>query len=220
MLIRTNGLLMPHDSTNVLISSIRSLTYPTPNPTIVYNPSMALILTHEKTDFDAVASMLGARKLYPAAVALLPRHLNRNVQQFLNLYWDALPFMRADDWRKRPIDSVILVDTQALGNVRGLSAHPAVHVIDHHMGQPPKPGWTYEVEPLGATTTLLVERLQGHGLVLAVEEATLLLLGIYEDTGGLTYDTTTLRKRRATLSCAPCSNSQAAARTSRTVVVS
>ena len=51
---------------------------------------MALILTHEKTDFDAVASMLGAYKLYPAAVALLPRHLNRNVQQFLNLYWDCL----------------------------------------------------------------------------------------------------------------------------------
>ena len=158
---------------------------------------MALILTHEKTDFDAVASMLGAYKLYPAAVALLPRHLNRNVQQFLNLYWDALPFMRADDWRKRPIDSVILVDTQALGNVRGLSGHPAVHVIDHHMGQPPKPGWTYEVEPLGATATLLVERLQGHGLVLTAEEATLLLLGIYEDTGGLTYDTTTARDVRA-----------------------
>jgi tRNA nucleotidyltransferase (CCA-adding enzyme) len=164
---------------------------------MVYNPPMALILTHEKTDFDAVASMLGARKLYPAAVALLPRHLNRNVQQFLNLYWDALPFVRADDWRRRPIDSVILVDTQTLGNVRGLSARPAVHVIDHHMGQPPKPGWTYEVEPLGATATLLVERLQGHGLVLTPEEATLLLLGVYEDTGGLTYDTTTVRDVRA-----------------------
>jgi len=163
----------------------------------VYNLPMALILTHEKTDFDAVASMLGARKLYPAAVALLPRHLNRNVQQFLNLYWDALPFVRADDWRRRPVDSVILVDTQTLGNVRGLAAQPAVHVIDHHMGQPPKPGWTYEVEPLGATATLLVERLQGHGLVLAPEEATLLLLGIYEDTGGLTYDTTTARDVRA-----------------------
>ena len=70
---------------------------------------MALILTHEKTDFDAVASMLGARKLYPAAVALLPRHLNRNVQQFLNLYWDSLPFVRADDWRRRPIDSLSLI---------------------------------------------------------------------------------------------------------------
>ena len=163
----------------------------------MYNSPMALILTHEKTDFDAVASMLGAHKLYPAAVPLLPRYLNRNVQQFLNLYWDALPFVRAEDWRKRLVEEVILVDTQTVANVRGLSPHPTVHVIDHHMGQPPKPGWTYEVEAVGATATLLVERLQGHGLVLAAEEATLLLLGIYEDTGSLTYDTTTARDVRA-----------------------
>ncbi len=154
---------------------------------------MALILTHEKTDFDAVASQLGAKKLHPSAVALLPNHLNRNVQQFLNLYWDSLPFMRAKDWRRRSIDEVILVDTHTLANVRGLVANPTVHVIDHHMGHAPKPGWTYEVEEVGATTTLLVERLRERGLVLTPEEATLMMLGIYEDTGGLTYDTTTAR---------------------------
>ena len=49
------------------------------------------------------------------------------------------------------------------------------------------------MEPVGATVTLLVERLQASGLTLAPEEATLLLLGIYEDTGSLTYDTTTGR---------------------------
>lgn len=158
---------------------------------------MALILTHEKTDFDAVASQLGARKLYPSATALLPHHLNRNVLQFLNLHWDSLPFTRAKDWRRRSIDTVILVDTQTLGNVRGLVAQPKVHVIDHHMGHKPKPGWTYEVEPVGATSTLLVEQLQARGIVLTPEEATLMLLGIYEDTGGLTYDTTTPRDVRA-----------------------
>lgn len=158
---------------------------------------MALILTHEKTDFDAVASQLGATKLYPSATALLPHHLNRNVQQFLNLHWDSLPFTRADDWRRRQIDSVILVDTQTLANVRGLTPHPKVHVIDHHMDHRPKEGWTYEVEPVGATATLLVERIQARGIVLTPEEATLMLLGIYEDTGGLTYDTTTARDVRA-----------------------
>lgn len=158
---------------------------------------MALILTHEKTDFDAVASQLGAKKLYPSATALLPRHLNRNVQQFLNLHWDSLPFTRAADWRRRQVDAVILVDTQTLGNVRGLSAQPNVHVIDHHMDYQSQAGWTYEVEPVGATTTLLVERLQAHGIILSPEEATLMLLGIYEDTGGLTYDTTTARDVRA-----------------------
>lgn len=154
---------------------------------------MLLILTHEKSDFDAVASQLGARKLYPNGIPLLSRSLNRNVQQFLTLYWDALPFVRAEDWQKQRIDQVILVDTQGLNSVRGVVKHPKVRVIDHHTGHPKRPGWTYQVEPVGATTTLLVEHLQARGLTLTTEEATLLLLGIYEDTGTLTYDTSTAR---------------------------
>jgi tRNA nucleotidyltransferase (CCA-adding enzyme) len=162
-----------------------------------YNSGMTLILTHEKADFDAVASQFGAKKLHPAALALLPRHINRNVQHFLNLYWDSLPFIRPDEWRRRQVEEVILVDTQTLGNVRGLVAAPKVHVIDHHTGHPSRDQWTYEVEAVGATATLLVEKIQAQGLVLSAEEATLLLLGIYEDTGSLSYDTTTPRDVRA-----------------------
>ena len=47
---------------------------------------MLLILTHENADFDAVASQLAAHKLYPEGVPLLSWRLNRNVNQFLNLY--------------------------------------------------------------------------------------------------------------------------------------
>ena len=43
-----------------------------------------VILTHEHTDFDALASMLGAYKLHPHAVPVLPRSLNRNLQDFLH----------------------------------------------------------------------------------------------------------------------------------------
>lgn len=154
---------------------------------------MELILTHEKADFDAVASQLGAKKLYPSAVALLSNQLNRNVQQFLNLYWDSLPFLRADEWRRRNVDKVILVDTQSMGNVRGLVTNPAVLVIDHHENQITREGWTYRVESVGSTTALLVEKLQKQGIVLSAEEATLMLIGIYEDTGNLSYDTTTAR---------------------------
>jgi tRNA nucleotidyltransferase (CCA-adding enzyme) len=160
-------------------------------------PAMTVILTHEKADFDAVASQLGARKLSPEGIALLPRSVNRNVQQFLNLYWDALPFTRAEEWRRRLVDDVVLVDTQSLGSIRGMAKRPRVRVVDHHTIQTERPGWEYQVEPVGATTTLLVEKMQESGLRLTGEEATLLLLGIYEDTGSLTYDTTTVRDARA-----------------------
>ncbi len=154
---------------------------------------MRLILSHENADFDAVASQLAASKLTPDGTMLLSRRLNRNVEQFLTLYWDAFRFVRPSEWRKQRVKEVLLVDTQALNSVRGMVAKPAVHIIDHHTEQAPPAEWTAQVEPVGATTTLLVERLQAQGINLAPEEATLLLLGIYEDTGSLTYDTTTPR---------------------------
>jgi tRNA nucleotidyltransferase (CCA-adding enzyme) len=158
---------------------------------------MRLILSHENADFDAVASQLAASKLTPDGEMLLSRRLNRNVEQFLTLYWDAFHFIRPSDWRKRRIDQVLLVDTQSLNSVRGMVARPKVHVIDHHTEQTPPEEWTAQVEPVGATTTMLVERLKAQGVNLAPEEATLLLLGIYEDTGSLTYDTTTARDAAA-----------------------
>lgn len=158
---------------------------------------MRLILTHENADFDAVASQLAAFKLYPDSVPLLPRRLNRNVQQFLTLYWGALPFVWSKDWHKRSVTELLLVDTQSPLSVRGIVKRPLVRVIDHHLGHTPKPDWVYHVEAVGATTTLLVEKLQQTGLTLAPDEATLLLAGIYEDTGSLTYDTTTARDAHA-----------------------
>jgi tRNA nucleotidyltransferase (CCA-adding enzyme) len=158
---------------------------------------MQLILTHENADFDAIASQLAASKLYPEGVSLLPRRVNRNVQQFLTLYWDVLPFTRPGDWKRRRVDQVVLVDTHSMSSVRGMVRRPQVHVIDHHQTQTEQENWTYQLGDVGATTTLLVDKLQTAGLTLLPEEATLLLLGIYEDTGSLTYDTTTAPDIRA-----------------------
>ncbi|MCB8944684.1 MAG: CBS domain-containing protein [Ardenticatenaceae bacterium] len=158
---------------------------------------MLLILTHENADFDAVASQLAAHKLYPQGIPLLSQRINRNVEQFLTLYWDVLPYMRRQDWQRKRVERVILVDTHGLNSVRGMVKQPEVQVIDHHITHQKRDKWQYHVEAMGAATTILVERLQEAGLILTPEEATLLLLGIYEDSGSLTYDTTTSRDVRA-----------------------
>ena len=93
---------------------------------------MWLILTHENADFDAVASQLAAHKLYPAGTPLLSRRVNRNVMQFLALYWDALPYMRPANWRRQHVEQVVLVDTQAVPSVRGVRDKTLVTIIDHH----------------------------------------------------------------------------------------
>ncbi len=56
-----------------------------------------VILTHEHADMDALASLLGAALLYPAAIAVLPRQMNRNVKEFASLHRNHLPFVSADD---------------------------------------------------------------------------------------------------------------------------
>lgn len=158
---------------------------------------MLLILTHENSDFDAVASQLAAQKLYPEGVPLLARRVNRNVKQFMALYWDSLPFMRMEEWKRQRVDQVVLVDTQTVPGVRGLKPDTPVCVIDHHTPDNVDPEWETRIEEVGATTTLLVEQLRQAGHTLTPIETTLLLLGIYEDTGSLTYGTTTARDARA-----------------------
>ncbi|MCO5194149.1 MAG: CBS domain-containing protein [Anaerolineae bacterium] len=158
---------------------------------------MFIILTHENADFDAIASLWAAHRLHPDGVPLLPRRINRNVSQFLALYQSAYRFRQIAEWRRQHLTRVLLVDTQSLPSVRGLRDNMVAEVIDHHAHDEPKPDWVHHVETVGATTTLLIETVRQAGLAISAEEATLFLLGIYEDTGALTYDTTTPRDAAA-----------------------
>jgi tRNA nucleotidyltransferase (CCA-adding enzyme) len=165
-----------------------------------YNSDMDIILTHEQADFDAVASLLGAYLLNEHAAPVLPRRMNRNVRAFLNLFGAELPFIEPRDLPPNvAIDSVTLVDTQGLVTIKGISARTQVLVVDHHLPRPDlPPDWSIKTERLGACTTLFVESLLEHdGGALTPAQATLLLLGIYEDSGSLTYTSTTARDVRA-----------------------
>ncbi len=159
---------------------------------------MEVILTHENADFDAIASLLGASLLFPAAVPVLPRRMNRNIRAFLTLYGAELPFVHPDDLPRNEIEHAVLVDTQSLTTVRGMAEDLRVDIIDHHQLDRDLPSnWTFSGDPIGATTTLLIEEISARFLDLTDLEATLLLLGIYEDTGSLLYQSTTVRDVRA-----------------------
>lgn len=153
---------------------------------------MHVILTHEQADFDAVASLLGAALLYPDAVPVLPQRINRNVRAFLNLYASVLPFSTIEELKNEKIDRVTLVDTQSLMSMKGVTKVTTVHVIDHHDKKRDFPtSWSHELHHYGANTTFLVQKITESGIVLSSLHATLLLLGIYEDTGSFSYKCTT-----------------------------
>lgn len=159
---------------------------------------MQLILTHEQADFDALASMLGAHLLTPEAYALLPRQINRNGREFLDKYGQELGFSTIKDLPNQNIEQVYLVDTQSLVTLRGLTEATKVSVIDHHpRKKQSNPEWDMVLETTGACSTLLVEKMQKASMQLSNLEATMLLLGIYEDTGSLGYSNTTPRDAKA-----------------------
>jgi len=159
---------------------------------------MHIILTHEQADFDAVASLMGAYLLCDSAIPVLPRRLNRNVRAFLALYGVELPFVDPRDLPNEPINDVTLVDTQSMVSVKGMGPKTRVQVIDHHPSRDGLPDdWDVTSVEIGATTTLIVEAMRERDGVLSPIQSTLLLLGIYEDTGSLTYSRTSGRDLRA-----------------------
>lgn len=158
---------------------------------------MDVILGHVNVDFDALASMVAAKKLYPEAVMVFAGAINRNVREFIALHGDVLEFMDPRALDREAISRLIVVDNRIadrLGEFRDLPGKEGVEVFvyDHH---PPSPhdmtGIKDYSEYLGATTTVLVRIIQRKNIPVSPFEATLFALGIHEDTGSLTYAGTT-----------------------------
>ena len=159
---------------------------------------MRLILTHEQADFDAIASLLGRVITAKDEIAALPRQMNRNVQAFLSAHGSELPFANPDQLPKEPIEAITLVDTQSLITLKGVGKTTSINVIDHHPKKDDLPkDWDFISLDTGATTTYFVQEMMKRNISLDTTKASLLLLGIYEDTGSLTYSSTTPADIRA-----------------------
>ncbi len=159
---------------------------------------MKIITSHERADMDALASIYAASLLFPDHIAVLPQNLNRNLRDFVALYKEQLPFVERRDLPREPIGDVLLVDTQAIAPMRGMDGETRIRVIDHHApDEDLRAAVQFEGDQIGATTTLLVERIQTSQIGLGPIGASLMLMGIYEDTGSLSYLTTTPRDAAA-----------------------
>jgi tRNA nucleotidyltransferase (CCA-adding enzyme) len=160
-----------------------------------------VIATHGNTDFDAFGAMLAARLLYPDAVVAVGT-LNRNVRDFYRLHADELGAIT--EIRRLELDAIrrlIVVEVSnasRLGELEKVAVDPTVEKVlfDHH-GEEELPHWvsaeTAVLSTDGALTTTLAGILAERELLPAALEATAFALGIHEDTGSLTYATTTQR---------------------------
>jgi tRNA nucleotidyltransferase (CCA-adding enzyme) len=159
---------------------------------------MQAVTTHQNADFDALASMVAAGKLYPHAHTVVPGALNGNVREFVSLYMDFLNLKTQKDVDLQKVDRLVVTDTRQKNRIgpfqNVLPQLQELHLYDHHPDTDEDLEGTLTVcENVGATTTLMVEHLLHRKIPLSSFDATLFALGIYEDTGCLTYDTTTPR---------------------------
>ena len=153
---------------------------------------MKVILTHEQADMDALASQLGAWLLYPEALPLLPRNINRNGRRYLQEFGEKLPYIEFDDLPREPLEMVILVDTQSLITLKGMSEETKIVVYDHHpLREDLDPSWELHLVEAGSNASQMIARIRDEGLELTTIQATTLALGLYEDTGSFTYGSTT-----------------------------
>ena len=158
---------------------------------------MEIITTHTGTDFDALASSVAARKLYPEAKISLPGSVAKEVKQFICLYGKLLQDIPPEKVDLDKVKRLILVDTRwinRIGIFKELISRKGVqvHIYDHH---PPHPkdieGDGGICKEVGAAASILVSLIKKKKISITAPEATLFILGIYEDTGSLSFVSTT-----------------------------
>lgn len=159
---------------------------------------MEVITTHLSADFDGFASMVAAKKLYPEAVLAFSGSQERNLRAFLGQSTEYLySFERLKNIPLKQITRLILVDTRQarrIGRFVECLDNPGleIHIYDHHPAGPDDIHGDLEiVKPVGCTVTIFVQILMERGESLSKNEATLMAIAIYEDTGSFTFTTTT-----------------------------
>ena len=157
---------------------------------------MELAVTHRGADFDALSSIVAATLVYPGMMALCPNSLQPNVQRFISLHKTAFKLARDFPAEPAAVRRLAICDCNQWRQLEHATqlkqcVHAAIDLWDHHLqGGDIEPTWSC-VESIGATVTLFLRIVQEKKIVVNPHEATLFLLGLYEDTGQLSFDRTT-----------------------------
>lgn len=161
---------------------------------------MRILVAHENLDFDALGSLLLARRLFPGFAVLLGG-LEGHMKEVVALFSDHLDLVPAAEVDLLAVSEVILLDNarpERIGPLKGLVGRVPFHVFDHHPSSPGDvPAVGGVVRPVGATVSLLVPLLEARGVQLTPLEATLAYAGLWEDTGGFSFPSTTEEDLRA-----------------------
>jgi tRNA nucleotidyltransferase (CCA-adding enzyme) len=159
---------------------------------------MKVITSHINADFDSLSSMVAAKKLYPDAALVFPGSQEKTLRDFLihsTLYLYDIVKLKKSDYDA--IDTLILVDTRDRSRIGELGkiaekGNATIHVYDHHPDSECDVRADLQiVRSVGATVTILIAIIRERNIPVTPEEATIMMLGIYEETGSFHFSSTT-----------------------------
>lgn len=165
---------------------------------------MHIVTTHKNTDFDALASVIAATRFYPGAIGVIPSSTNRNVEQFLSTHKSAFQLIQPKEVDFSAVTRLTIVDTNQwyrLDRMEQLRSREDLHINlwDHHLTTKGDITGSFECcQQIGATISLLLREMPADVVAsLSPLETTIFLLGLYEDTGHLSFPSTTAEDARA-----------------------
>jgi nanoRNase/pAp phosphatase (c-di-AMP/oligoRNAs hydrolase) len=156
---------------------------------------MKIVTTHKGTDFDALASLVAANLIYPDVRLVIPGEVNENLKPFLAIHKDVFELLTPNDVNLDQVETLIVVDTHSWSRLDPrlavLKEKPDLEIIvwDHHLHGDISADQSH-IRETGACITLLIDEIQKKRTLLTPIQATLLLIGLYEDTGNLTFPST------------------------------
>jgi len=168
---------------------------------------LRIVFLSDGADLDAFSSSFGITLIDKEAKILLPNGLSKSVLMAMKNYEDILKdkLIKQKELKEKSIKKVYLTDSSDIDEILEsipdyLADNYQIEVIDHHTNKELKKADNvkYKIDKVGSATTLIVEEIKEKKIPITKEEATILALGIYEDTGSFKYDLTTPRDLMAT----------------------
>jgi len=167
-----------------------------------------IIVSHRNPDFDAFSASVAAKMLYEDYIIVVSGDPSRNLAEFMRIHDEDFKYYREEEVDFSNVESVIVCDTSTVNrmgdNIRELFNNKKleVRVYDHHPGIDSNvfPGHEVkesQVEEIGSATTIVVEHIKKKNLFPDTKRASLLAIGIYEDTGNFLFSSTTPRDIKA-----------------------
>ena len=103
----------------------------------LHTVTMRIITTHRNADFDALASVMAVRILFPDAIPVLPKQVNPNVKAFLSIHKDVFSTYTFEEVDLDLVEQLVVVDTNQWERLEGMAGLKTrndleIQLWDHH----------------------------------------------------------------------------------------